>query len=411
MRLQHIALLTLALLAACAAPPVAPPDAGLGTGTPAAASSPSETAPAVTPDQAAPAASTPFGAIERQAVLPAPLYVLDRGQVARIERDGVTRAQVTRERIDIEGYPPITSFDARPDGAIAYVVGDLESDRLSRADGRGGEPQVLYSEQGHELSDVVWSPDGSQIYLRLLNNKEPPDIPAGVYRVAAEGGPLELVQADDPVDDPVNPARGVSGYRPFAFSPDGATLLVEAFSLFYEDCALATIPVGGGPPARIALPEGAQTYCGEAAWAPDGSVLFLAGPPADRPGVGPTVWRAVPGGADVAELGGPDLLARAPVGLPGGAVRFFHVELPADPAAPATFTPAEIDAARQARDLADPFSDRLALALWAPDGAGAVVALESQQDGLILRWLPLGGEPLDLPSTGDSIRGLRWAAE
>jgi len=403
MRLQPIGFLLLAaaLLAACAAPSQAPASP--------ASPSPAASAPAAT---AAPTAAGPSGTITRQAVLPAPLYVLDQGQIARIERDGVTRAQVTRERIDVEGYPPVNEFDAGPGGRIAYVVGDVDADRLSVADGRGGEPEVLYSVPGHELSDLLWSPDGAAIYLRLLNNNDPPDIPGGLYRLPAAGGELALIVADDPVDDPVTPSRDLFGYSPVAFSPDGATLLLEADSLFYEDCAIATLPVAGGAPALVTLPEGAQTYCGEADWADDGGVLFLAGPPSNQPGGGPTIWRAPAAGGAAEQLGGPDQLARAPVAVPRGGVRFFHVRLPADQSGEPSYAPAELGRPGAAGvDLGQPFTDALSLALWAPDATGAVVVLESPEQGRLLRWLPLNGAPLDLPQTGGGVTGLRWAAE
>lgn len=394
-------ILGIVLFAACSNSPPGPAPAPSTTSAPTVAPSP------------APATSEPSGSIERRPVLPAPLYVLDRGQIARIERDGVTRAQITRERIEIEGYLPISDFDAGPAGDLAYVVGDLDADRLSRTGPAGGEAQVLYSEPGHELSDITWAPDGEMIYLRLLNNKEPPDIPSGIYRIPAAGGDLEPVLADDPVDDRVNPSRALRGYRPFAFSPDGSHLLIEAFSLFYDGCDLATLPSAGGDQARITLPDGVEVYCGEASWAPDGaSLLFLAGPPVGPDTGGPTIWRAPAAGGAAEAIAAPEALARAPLALPSDAARFFSVARPADPAGAAIFAPAEISGPGAApQPLGEPFTDRLSLALWAPDGAGAVIVAEPSEEPLALRWLPIGGQPVELPHTRAGIRGLRWGVE
>ena len=64
-------------------------------------------------------------------LLPAPLYVLDRGQIARIERDGATRRQLTRERIEYAGIPPISDMDIHPTAGMVYVVGAAAGDRKS----------------------------------------------------------------------------------------------------------------------------------------------------------------------------------------------------------------------------------------------------------------------------------------
>lgn len=364
--------------------------------------------PTVAPVTPAPAA-TPSGPI-----LPAPLYVLELGQIARIERDAATRTLVTSERSAISGVPPIATFAASPQGSLAYVVGDLEADRLAVTDGRGGEATVLYSQPGHELSDLAFSPDGATIALRLLNNNEPPDIPSGLYRLPAAGGALELLQADDAVDDVVNPSRAVSGYQPAAYSPDGAWLLVYVQSLFYEDCGLGIMPAAGGTVRRIELPAGVSAYCAEAVWAPDSAtLLFLAGP-AEGPAAGPQLWRAdVATGTAELLLGG-ELYARAPLVRGDGTIRFFlaRAERDADGVViGGSFAPAELSAPGAApRELGPAFPDRIERALWAPDGAGAVLELSPAEAAPELRWSPIAGVPLRLPSTRDRIGGLAWGA-
>lgn len=110
-------------------------------------------------------------------LLPAQLYVLDRGQIARIEPDGATRRQLTRERIELEGIPPISDMDLHPVAGLVYVVGAAKGDRLVRAALDGSNPQVIYFAEGHQLSAVHWSPDAQFIYLRFQNNREVRDLP------------------------------------------------------------------------------------------------------------------------------------------------------------------------------------------------------------------------------------------
>lgn len=386
------------LLTACTAPV---------TPTPTAAP-PTAALPTAAPATSAPAA-TPSGPI-----LPAPLYVLELGQVARIERDATTRNLVTNERSTISGVPPIATFAASPQGSLAYVVGDLEADRLAVSDGRGAEGTVRYSQPGHELSDLVFSPDGATIALRLLNNNEPADIPSGLYRIPVAGGAPELLQADDPVDDVVNPSRAVSGYQPAAYSPDGTLLLVYVQSLFYEDCVLGIMPAAGGTVRRIELPAGIRTYCAEAVWTPDSAaLLFLAGP-AEGPAAGPQLWRAdVATGTAELLLGG-ELYARAPLARGDGTIRFFLARVERDASGiviGGSFAPAELSTPGAApRELGPAFPDRLERALWAPDGSGAVLELSPAEAAPELRWSPIAGEPLRLPSTRERIGGLAWGA-
>lgn len=342
--------------------------------------------------------------------MPAPLYTVDGGQVARIERDGTTRTLITEETTQIPAYPPISAFALSPSGQIVYVVGDMEADRLVRIGPDGKNQRTIYEVAGHELSDFVWTPDGAFIYMRLLNNLTPPDIPSGVYRIPAEGGKLELVQADDPVDNPANPTPTISGYRPFAWSPDGSRLLVEIFSLYYDGCSLGVLPAAGGALVRLSPAEGNVTYCGEAAWSPAGDrVYFLAGPQGD--GVGPTIWRGDAASGVSEPILAADVLARAPRVLADGSIRFFRVRL-APEAAP-SFTLAEVPATGgEPRELGQPFDDLLSLVLWAPDDSGVVIEVQPKEKSSVLQWLPAeGGAPVNLPTTEKLLRGLAWEAK
>lgn len=383
------------LLTACAAPPP--------TATPGA----TPTAAPATAPPTPPAATVPPAAVS----MPAPLYVLERGQIARIERDATTRTLLTSERSAIPGVPPIATFTVAPSGTLAYVVGDLEADRLSIAGPGGENVTVLYSVPGHELSDLLFTPDGSTIFLRLLNNNQPADVPSGLYRLPASGGAPELVLADDPVDDPANPSRAVGSYLPVAFSPDGDQLLVEVQSLFYEDCGIGFMPAGGGEVLRVTLPADVRSYCGEEAWTPDGrSVLFLAGPK-EGPRAGPQLWRADAASGTAELIVGDDRYARAPIALADGTIRYFLARVERDASGVAvggSFAPAELAApGAEPRELGPAFSERLERALWAPGGSGAVIEIDTEQ-GVELRWRPIGGEATVLPSARERAGGLAW---
>lgn len=404
MRRQLLAIAAALLLAACAAPPSQPPTASVAPSA-AATPAPATAAPTAPGDSPTAAPTQPTADL-----LPAPLYVLELGQIARIERDGASRSLLTEERVQIEGIRPITEFALAAD-ALAYVVGDVDADRLVAADAMGTGSRTLYSAAGHELSDPLFAPDGARVLFRLLNNRQPPDTPSGIYSIPLAGGEPALLRADDPVDDPVNPARSVSGYQPVAFSPDGAQLLVRVQSSFYEDCTLGVMPAAGGDVLRVAPPEGQQILCGEATWTGDGGLLLLAGP-AGTAETGPSLWRA-DATTGVATPLLPDGLARAPAATPDG-VRLFVVSLVRDAAGVATgatFQPAALTAgAATPTPLGEPFPELLERALWAPDGAGVVVELSSEERSSLLRWLPNEGDPVQLPSSEDGVVELAWGA-
>jgi dipeptidyl aminopeptidase/acylaminoacyl peptidase len=399
----------LLLITACGGP--TPPSA-----TPPS-SAPQATQPPATPASASPAPTGAFvpGTPPAAERLPAPLYLLELGQVVRIERDGATRKVLTDETSQLSGVPPIATFAVSPLGTLAYVVGDMESDRLTVTDANGDGASILYAEAGHELSDLLFTPDGETLLLRLLNNRESPDIPSGLYRIPVTGGQLELLRADDEVDDQANPSRTLSGYEPVAFSPAGDQLLVEVQSLFYEDCTLGVMPAAGGEVARVTLPDSEQVYCGEAAWAPDSSsILFLAGP---REGndAAPQLWRAASDGSAPAALLPTATFARAPIGLPGGAVRFLLATVERDASGVivgARFEPAELGPQASApTPLGAAVPEQIDDVLWAPDGNGAVVEVSSDELKSGLRWLRVGGEAMELPSAEDSVSDMAWGAE
>ncbi|WP_298490586.1 hypothetical protein [uncultured Chloroflexus sp.] len=333
-------------------------------------------------------------------LLPAQLYVLDRGQIARIESDGATRRQLTRERIELESIPPISDMDLHPVAGLVYVVGAAKGDRLVRATLDGSNPQVMYFAEGHQLSAVRWSPDAQFIYLRFQNNREVRDLPDGLYRLPATGGDLELVRADDPVDDPLNPSRSIRSYAPFLWNPAGDTLLVASSAAFYDDCELVFWQPQSEELRRPRVPDGMYGWCGEAVWLGDNrTALLLVGPPE-----GPGVWQVDVQTMQASRLSAINVLARAPF-LNGSDLLFVAVERVSDGF---TFTLTRQSPDGTLTKLRPPFRETPLLIRWAPDASG-IVALVRTETGTALRWYPIGDRPaVDLPQTDRGVSWLMW---
>ncbi|MEF3274703.1 MAG: hypothetical protein K6356_09960 [Chloroflexus sp.] len=333
-------------------------------------------------------------------ILPAPLYVLDRGQIARIDPDGSTRRQLTRVRIEFEGIPPISDADLHPTAGLVYVVGATRGDQLVRAAVDGSDPQLVYFAEDYQFSAVRWSPDAQYIYLRLQNNRATRDLPDGMYRIPATGGELELLHADDPVDDPLNPSPSIRSYAPFLWEPSGASLLVASFATFYDDCELLFWQPQRGELRRPDLPAGMQSLCGEAIWLSDHrTALLLIGPPA-----GPGVWQVDTETTAVTQVSAPGVLTRAPF-RHGDDLLFVAVERVSDGF---TFTLTRQSPDGTLTPLRSPFRETPLLIQWAPDGSG-IVAVVRTATGSALRWYPVGSQlPVDLPQTESGVTWIKW---
>ena len=432
--LSSMIFVALLLLTACNQPTVTPPSSA--TPVPIPTSSPTRPAtavpvPTVTNSPTRPATTVPVstatsspaptvptatpGVPTADSRLPAPLYLLQAGQIARIERDTTTRKVLTAEHVanSMSGVDPIAEFAVSPSGGLAYIVGDRDQDRLVLTDAQGQGARTIYAQQGHELSDLVFTPDGQALMLHLLDNRQPPDLPSGLYRLPVAGGTPMLVHADDPLDDPVNPSRAVSGYRPVAFSPDGTRLLLQIYALAYgEICGVGVIAATGGDVTRVSLPADLAGYCGEETWTADGTAVLLLGGKATGDDAGPRLWRAELATGTVVPFVAEGTFARQPHGVAGGATRFFLSRLIRDASGAitgATFAPVQVDApGTPPVELDTPFDVRLNHALWAPNGAGVLIDVDSTDGSTTLRWLRLGAPSVDLPGAEVAVRQWAW---
>ncbi len=334
-------------------------------------------------------------------VLPAPLYFLAQSdyQIWRVERNGNSVTQITRER------SPVLEFDVSPvDGAIAFVT----ENTLVQVDADGGNRVVLVigpalaNDEADTLTREIhaprWSPDGRTIAYGLN----------GANLIAAGGGEPQLLQASDPVPQVRQLARF---YMPFAWSPDGSRLLL-AVRFWQEGLAYAVKNLSDG--ALVEINE-----CCEPVWSHDGQFVYGSGDAAEgynQPGL----WRARAdtGQAEWLIVGRSETsvevtLIKAPFMTSDGRLHYLMaVESPNQDGVyiwPYAF--------RAYAAGADGASDRALLrqdsypvweALWARDGRG--LALREIQPGVEgpaggLFWLPGDSGPaLELPMTGTNLR-------
>jgi TolB protein len=157
-----------------------------------------------------------------QAALPQPFYFIQGGtdtpQVWRLETDGRTRTQVTREPQKVD------SFALSGDGRIAFVSGA----QLILTDRSGGSRQVL-ADGLERFKQVAWSPDNNRIAY-------------------AKGGiRIHNLQTGEDTMLLENFDTGMPGlvlYEPVAWSPDGGKLTVRLYQWEGAAMNVVTVPEG-----------------------------------------------------------------------------------------------------------------------------------------------------------------------
>src|SRR5215207_1316806 len=151
-------LLTACGLTTTPAPTVAVQQPTVAPTTGAPTTAPTAQPPAVT---AAPTSRpAPVGA------LPAPLYVLEGGQVVRIDVDGTTKTTLTDERPFTPGALAITDLAVSPvDGALAYVLQGANGNTLVMTDANGTNRRVLL--ENEPVATPRWSRDGSAVAVQI----------------------------------------------------------------------------------------------------------------------------------------------------------------------------------------------------------------------------------------------------
>lgn len=412
-------LAVLLVMSACTGRSTTVPTPAMPTVAPTAAP-PAATPPPVAPAPTTlPAAATPTPA---NAVLPAPLYVLDGGQIVRIERDGATRRQITNEAPPAPDALAIVQFDASPvDGTLVYIVQGVGMPPvLVRTAADGGKRTVLLDTM--PVAAPLLSSDGATIALRVFEDYERPGKHTpGLYLMPVAGGEPRLILADEPVTDPAVERGDGRGFEAVAWSPDGTKLLVNAFSLSVEICELAIVDVASGAVIYLEAPEpNLVAACTAAAWTPDGKAVYFS---VANPGNWfnePGIWRgdAASGAVSPMTLKPANTLLAYPF-VVGDRLYALAAPAPAEnpfysPAADTsefpvlsytmgsvaltsgTFTPLRSEAYE------------LQNTLWAPDGSGAVIVEGSDPSGVRLLWLPTDGSPGVELYKGTDLYTVRW---
>lgn len=413
-----LALAALLGVSACTGPSTTVPTNVAPTAAPTAA------LPETTPPPAAPAPPTsPATAMPTpaNAVLPAPLYILDTGQIVRIERDGVTRKQITNEAQPAPDMETIFGFDASPaNGALVYIArGPGESFALVRTDADGGNRTVLLDNL--PLTAPLLSPDGTTIALSILEDDSAGVYAAGIYLLPITGGKPRLLLANKPVTDPSAEDGDGRGFEAGAWSPDGTKLLVNASSLALDFCELAIVDTVSGALVTLAAPApDLRAACVAAAWMPDSKAVYFI---ASHPGkwfTEPGIWRgdAASGAVAPVPIEPASTLLSYPL-IVGDQLYVLAAPAPAEnpfysPAADASdfpalsFTPVSLaltggTIAPLRRDAHELYTAR-----WAPDGSGAVIFESSDPSNIRLLWLRSDGSPAITILEGAERFAARW---
>lgn len=412
-RVFSAACLALAALlggSACTGPSTAVPP----TAAPTAA--PSPTAAPAPPTPLATAMPTPANA-----VLPAPLYIVDEEQIVRIERDGITRKQMTNEAPPATDGQAIFGFDASPaNGALAYIApGPGESFVLVRTDADGGNRSVLLDNL--PLAAPLLSPNGTTIALSILEDDNAGVYPAGVYLLPITGGKPRLLLANKPVTDPSAEDGDGRGFEAVAWSPDGTKLLVNASSLALDFCELAIVDTVSGALVNLAAPApDLHAACVAAAWTPDSKAVYFIASDPGKWFTEPGIWRgdAASGAVAPVPIEPASTLLSYPL-IVGDQLYVLAAPAPAEnpfypPAADASdfpalsFTPVSLaltggTIAPLRRDAHELYTAR-----WAPDGSGAVIFESSDPSNIRLLWLRSDGSPAITILEGAERFAARW---
>jgi hypothetical protein len=428
------ALLAVAL-AACGAPATqssAPASAPATTSVPAATAeqataqptSAPTSAPTAQPTVAPTAGPQPTEAPAEAGVLPRPLYFLGggqeaQGQIFRIERDGVTVTKITDEQPASPDILAITEFAISPaDGSLVYTLQGNNGNLLIQTDKQGKNRIVLM--ENVSVSRPRWSPDGKSVAVQVMRPDALAGAGNGVYLVPAGGGEPKLLQAEDPVADPMNPPAEVRGYAPEAWSPDGKQLILSAYSRAVELCEVVVKDLDSGKLVKLQPANRMTTSCGSGRWNADGSAIYVG---MTRPGYlspVPGLWVADPASGatqpfvnGTADSGQFTLVNALQPAEDGSIYAFLGTtdKLPDPGVEPAVELPKfemyRVSASGEQTKLRDEAYDTYSgFALWADDGSGALIQAVPNQNGeaIGLKWLPANGGPaVEIPAGSQSL--------
>lgn len=425
------------ILAACARPlppTPTPPDlpAAMPTAMPAASATalPSPTAlvlPTSTPPPAA-------------ALLPAPLYFIDEGQIQRLETDGITRRRITSELAPRLTAGAVREFDVGPNGDLAYVIATREGGTaLVTSDALGQQRRLLYERPGVDVSSPRIAPDGASVAVRLTPDPaQAPDLVGGVYLlpfvphaapatsattqpdrflpfIGSPAAQPQLLQPDDILDPNANPPS--RQFSPLRWSPDGKRLVFDGLYFSNTTCSLALKNLEDGALLTPGSPiEDAVLACGTAVWTRDGSTLMTNLQPLGLPVLATGLWQVVPWDGPVAPLLAQDAgeqrqMIIFPHQTASDGIYMFLTRTTQQPdpsySPPLRYTMHQYAVDGSIVALRNDSFD-LREAHWAADDSGAAIIYVRDLTPA-LAWLPANGDPpLELAAEGSDLFNLRW---
>jgi hypothetical protein len=353
--------------------------------------------------------------------LPAPLYVLEGGQVVRIDVDGTTRTTLTDERPFTPGALAITDLAVSPtDGALAYVLQGANGNTLVMTDANGTNRRVLLENQS--VATPRWSRDGSAVAVQL-GQPSADDSPwkSGVWVFSAYSGEARQLITSDPA--PTDAAGEAWTYAPEAWSPDGRKLLIGRFSQMVELCDAAILDVVTGELTTLQAPAGAasplRVQCVGGVWTADSSGVYVV---LRGPGLSPQEPGLYLANVEDGTLV-PAIPAQPAAGLfaliqsqnvgPDGALYALValVERISNPAAAPNAPPPPASPYRVGQDgqLERLRSDSFALfgpPVWAPGSAGVVLPTAANDGGVAYVYVPISGDVVRLQI--EPTAGIAW---
>jgi hypothetical protein len=421
------------ILAACAQP--LPPNPPLSATATVPATVPAPDSP--TPTAVLLPTSTPPPVA---AVLPAPLYFIDEGQIQRLEADGVTLRRITNELAPRITASAVLEFDVAPNGDLAYVIATREgTTALITSDALGRQRRVLYERPGVDISSPRIAPDSATVAVRLTPDPAlVADLVGGVYllpfvphdTVAAPetqapalflpfvGSPAaqpQLLHPDDILDLSADPPS--RQFAPLRWSPDGRRLVFDGFRYTVPTCSLALKNLEDGALLTPGSPiEDAVLACGTAVWTRDGSTLITNLQPLGMPVLATGLWQVLPWDGPVVpllaqEVDGLRQTAVFPHHTVADGIYMFLIRTTQRPD-PSYSPPLQYTMHQYAVDgsIVPLRSDSFDLreAQWATDDSGAAIVYVRDLTPT-LAWLPANGDPLlELDAEGSDLSNLRW---
>jgi len=338
--------------------------------------------------------------------LPRSLYFLDgpsgAAQVWRLERDGVTRMQVTNEAAGVDGFAVSPA-----DGALAFV----SDNHLFLVDANGENRRLIADD-----SQVDWSAEEAHFRSTISAPVFSPD--GRMLAYAFDG--LHLFDRATGEDNHVLTNLGnllretfvfsKEVYAPGPWSPDGSQLLI--IMGYYEGSTLAVMEPEAEMPFRRLRSDG--PVCCFFSWAADSRSVLAANPTytGDIPGL----WRfdAKTGEQSIVVAGldedGSSNFVGWPQQLPSGKLIFFlaHLEhFSPEVGIPLVMMRSDPDGSDVTQVRTEEF--HIGEVLWAQDGSLALIQGRYGSSGRQVILARPNASPLEvLIAEGQQVRGMQW---